>query len=108
MLWNGRSACLSNDSKFFAVMGEMDFLFKLKSKLSILAALHNFLSNHGSDPEEEANELERLGLLESDSDPSPQSPDEIDDRDMIVRRDEIAEMMWEQWGDIVRGRAENH
>lgn len=45
--------------------------------------------------EEEANELEILGLLESDSDPSPQSPDEIDDRDMTVRRDEIAKMMWE-------------
>lgn len=76
-----------------------------------LAALHNFLNSHGSDPEEEADELERLGLLEYDSDPSPQSPDDIDyidDRGMTVRRDEIAEMMWEQWGDIVRGRAENH
>ena len=59
-----------------------------------LTALYNFMNAHGSNPFEEAIELERTGRLDSDN-TVPRPPEEIDDRAMADRRREIAEMMWE-------------
>ena len=69
-----------------------------------LTALHNFLNAHGWNPEEEAAQLEAQD--EDLTDPmAPRPAEDIDDRAMRTRRDEIAGMIWRDYLDIRASRA---
>jgi hypothetical protein len=69
-------------------------IFTQAKLIYALTALHNFMNIHGANPFDEAIELERTGGLDGDN-MTPRPPEEIDDRAMVDRRMEIAEMFWE-------------
>jgi hypothetical protein len=105
-LFNLRHASLRNviERVFGVLKKRFKFLdvgrdgYNLKTQVRMvyaITALHNFLNMHGARPEEEADELQEAGLLESNARDFEAERD-ADDRPMEERRDMIAEMMWKE------------
>jgi hypothetical protein len=66
-----------------------------------LAALHNFINQHGRDPYQEASELQGgEGVEEEEEDPI--SALEGDEFEMNSRRDMIVEVMWASYQEYLR------
>ena len=90
-----RFAILQKQPRMYTIRTQVDLVFAL-------TAVHNFMNLHGHDPEAESNDLE---YQESeDNQPSTIEADEAgDDMTMTSRRDEIAQMMWEDYQAYISG-----
>jgi DDE superfamily endonuclease len=95
-VFKSRFKILKEGRDGFSLYTQMKFIYAL-------AALHNFLNSHGSDPVQEANQLEEDGEDLTDSAP-PQLAHDIDDREMLTRRDEAAEEMWRDYKGVLLSR----
>jgi hypothetical protein len=73
-----------------------------------LCALHNFIREHESDDDDQTLNQDGMAGIESDNDTAPEQaagPDTTDKDDiMAVRRDAIAQSMWDDYQQRILGR----
>jgi DDE superfamily endonuclease len=107
-LFNLRHASLRNviERTFGVLKGRFAILQKPPRRYNIrtqvhlvyaLTAVHNFMNLHGCDPEDDVADEPS----ETEEDQDDQS--EVGDASMNARRDEIAQLMWEDYQAYVRG-----
>jgi len=83
----------------FAILQKQPRMYTIQTQIQLvlaLAAVHNFMNLHGHDPEAESNELGYQESEEGDSN-TIEAGDAGDDAAMAARRDDIAQIMWEDY-----------
>ena len=80
----------------FVILQKPPRQYSIRTQIKLVYALtgiHNFMNMHGHDPEAESG---RIGDPEGPEDEEPEG-EETEDMSMAARRDEIAQLMWEDY-----------